>query len=71
MAPNTPVTAAAATSHQGEMACSPARNRSATIRARELIAQASAMRTRSETRSLARMPSVWADHSGRGVTLRG
>ena len=70
--PNTPVTAAAATSHQGESACMPGNSQSAVISARELIAQARAMRARSETRSLAHhaSQSVPLDAVA-GVTHRG
>ena len=62
--PKTPVTAAAATRLQRRLACRPESSRSAVISARELIAHASAMRTRSETRSLARMRSVWSRREG-------
>ena len=69
--PKTPVTAAAATRLHGELADMPESNWSAAMRERELIAQATAMRTRSEERSLASMASVSAARGGRGVTRVG
>ena len=69
--PNTPVTAAAATSHQGDFACMPGSSQSAVISARELIAQARAMRARSETRSLATMFVSLCRVCSVGVTHRG
>ncbi len=69
--PKTPVTAAAATRLHGELAVMPESSWSAVMRARELIAQATAMRTRSEERSLASMASVSAVGGERGVTRAG
>ena len=69
--PNTPVTAAAATSHQGDLACMPGNSQSAAISARELIAHARAMRARSETRSLATMFVSLCGVCSVGVTHRG
>ena len=69
--PNRPVTAAAATSLQGELACMPGSSWSAITSATELIAHDKAMRARSETRSLTCMLPVSGDRRSRCVTHRG
>ena len=69
--PNTPGIAAAATSHQRDLACMPGNSQSAAINASELIAHARAMRARSETRSLPTMFDSLGGVCSGGVTHRG
>ena len=69
--PKMAVTAAAATSCQGDEALRPGRRAAATISARELMVQARAIRPRSEGRSLADMRTVSAGLADGGVTRAG